>query len=441
MTPLRLTVPLALVVLVASAAVAAAALPGVASVAGVVAAAAIALALLVLLPRRRGSRGANRSAADLPPGDDEREDAPPSASGGATRLSPAAAALIGLLDTLAEGVFLLSSDLTVLAANEAAARITGTPTVEMRGRTLIRATMDHELVRAAREASGQSREVERADGHVLRIVAAPIAAGRVSTILVVEDRAELSRAQRARTDLVANVSHELRTPLAAARALAETLESGVEDSQARARFGHRLVVELDRLEGIVGGLLRLARIESGSEQFAIERLEPAALLATAAARIAPLADGQGVRVQVDGGVGATATVAGDRARVLEVLANLLDNAVRHSPPDGVVTLLAAADEHAPWELVRFEVRDQGPGILPSERSRVFERFYTPDRARSAEGGTGLGLAIARHLVERQHGRIWVADRTPGATLCFTLPRAAISVAEEPVDDPAPASSS
>jgi two-component system phosphate regulon sensor histidine kinase PhoR len=74
--------------------------------------------------------------------------------------------------------------------------------------------------------------------------------------------------------------------------------------------------------------------------------------------------------------------------------------------------------------VRFEVRDAGPGILPAERARVFERFYTGDRARGSGGGTGLGLAIARHIIERLGGRIWVADRSPGTTICFTLPTAA-----------------
>jgi signal transduction histidine kinase len=106
--------------------------------------------------------------------------------------------------------------------------------------------------------------------------------------------------------------------------------------------------------------------------------------------------------------------------VVEVLTNLIDNAIRFSPAGGSVTIEAERSD----AMVRFSVRDQGPGILPSDRLRVFERFYTGEDARTtgaARGGTGLGLAIARHIVSRLGGEIWVSDDTPGATLCFTLP--------------------
>ena len=100
--------------------------------------------------------------------------------------------------------------------------------------------------------------------------------------------------------------------------------------------------------------------------------------------------------------------------------NLLDNAIRYSPPGGTVAVSTSRDDGK----ARVSVRDQGPGILPSDRLRVFERFYTGEDARTtgpARGGTGLGLAIARHIVSRLGGEIWVSDETPGATLCFTLP--------------------
>jgi signal transduction histidine kinase len=119
-------------------------------------------------------------------------------------------------------------------------------------------------------------------------------------------------------------------------------------------------------------------------------------------------------------------VLGDRERVLEVLANLLDNAFKHTPEDSTVRLAAQSE----GDTVRFEVSDEGPGILPSDRERVFERFYTADRARTTSAGTGLGLSIARHIIDRLGGRIWVDDRTPGATLCFTLPIAPAPAASE-----------
>ena len=154
-----------------------------------------------------------------------------------------------------------------------------------------------------------------------------------------------------------------------------------------------------------------------SESMAVEALRPAELLRTAVERIEPLVEARGAHVawacEED-----LPEIAGDRARVLEVLSNLLDNAAKFAPAGSAVRAWAERDASG---LVRFEVRDAGPGILPGDRARVFERFYTGDRARGSGGGTGLGLAIARHIIGRLGGRIWVADRSPGTTICFTLP--------------------
>jgi two-component system phosphate regulon sensor histidine kinase PhoR len=216
------------------------------------------------------------------------------------------------------------------------------------------------------------------------------------------------------------MSHELRTPIAAARALTETLQSGVDDEADRARFLAQLGEEVGRLGEMVERLLRLSRLESGAEPFSTEALEPEALLVTAASRIEPLARQRSIRIELQPVT--TASVRGDHDRVLEVLSNLLDNALRHAPEGSTIRLVAQSVRDEPG-MVRFEVDDDGPGILPTDRERVFERFYTADRSRAAGEGAGLGLAIARHIVQRLGGRIWVADRTPGATLCFTLPLA------------------
>ena len=168
--------------------------------------------------------------------------------------------------------------------------------------------------------------------------------------------------------------------------------------------------EIDRLGRIVDRLLRLSRLEAAEESFEVDLLDCAAVLEEAAARIAPLAAARGVQIEV---AAVPLALRADRERLLEVLSNLLDNALRASPPDGAVTLHARGE----GDDVRIEVSDEGAGILPSERDRIFERFYTGDAARAAGAtGTGLGLAIARHIVRRLGGRIWVADRGP-APLC------------------------
>ena len=333
-------------------------------------------------------------------------------------VEPAAIEFAHLIEPLAEGVLLLDERRAVIAVNAAAARILGRPTDVMLGSSLIVALRDHDLAEIVRAATGEPTPVHvSSSAHDVVATASAVEAGPVRTLLVLEDVTELARARRARADLVANMSHELRTPVAAARAIAETLQAGVDEPEEAARFHDRLVDEIGRLGAMVDRLLRLSRLESGSESMAVEALRPADLLRTASERIEPLVEARGAHIEwaceED-----LPSVAGDQARVLEVLSNLLDNAAKFAPPGSAVSAWAECDTA---NLVRFEVRDAGPGILPAERARVFERFYTGDRARGSGGGTGLGLAIARHIVERLGGRIWVADHSPGTTICFTLP--------------------
>ncbi|MGE0227894.1 MAG: sensor histidine kinase [Dehalococcoidia bacterium] len=343
---------------------------------------------------------------------DERElrvESPPS--------TPARAHLAQAVATLSAGVVALDGDRSVVVANAAAERILDRPPASMTGASLVQAVRDHDLARVAREASGVPVEVHLSGaGRDVVVTATSIDLDDVRTVLTIEDVTELHRAQRARSELVANVSHELRTPIAAARALAETLEAGVAEPEERERFHHRLVAEIDRLGAIVQRLLWLARVESGAETFTIAPIDANDLLREAASRIGPLAASRDVRIDVLPGPGVD-TVLGDRERVLEVLSNLLDNAVRHSPHGGAVHLTTTREA----EQVRFQVADEGPGIPLADRTRVFERFYTGDRARGP-GGSGLGLAIARHIIQRLGGRIWIEERpAPGAVLCFTLP--------------------
>jgi two-component system phosphate regulon sensor histidine kinase PhoR len=326
-----------------------------------------------------------------------------------------------LIGPLNEGVILLDKELTVLAVNPAAAAIAGRPIESMIRVSLIQAVRDYHLVELARDASGQ-RAALHLSGPERDVVATAtsVESGDARVLMCIEDVTALLRARRARSELVANVSHELRTPIAAARALAETLQAGVDEPDGRDRFLARLAEELERLGNIVQRLLRLARLESGAETFAVEVLDAHALLDQAASRMAPLAEQRHIQVEVvpadDGGL----YVHADRERTLEVLSNLLDNAVRHSPDGATVELRVRPD----GGLVRFEVADHGPGIPPVDRERIFERFYTGDRSRTPGAGSGLGLAIARHIVQQLGGRIWVADRAiPGAAICFTLPAA------------------
>ena len=215
---------------------------------------------------------------------------------------------------------------------------------------------------------------------------------------------ELEQVERMRRDLVANVSHELRTPISALQAVLENLIDGVEEPDpVTFTTMHEQVRRLGRL---VSQLLDLSRLESGAVplQRINFRLED---LLQQAVRESKL-HSHNVHLTVDVRP-PDLSADGDPERVHQVVANLIENAVRHSPADAEVSVSAYGDEHR----VTIEVADEGPGIPQNEASRVFERFYRADAARSStQGGTGLGLAIARWIVDLHGGEIRVESREP-----------------------------
>jgi signal transduction histidine kinase len=229
--------------------------------------------------------------------------------------------------------------------------------------------------------------------------------------------AELEATDRMRRDLVANVSHELRTPITALQARLENLVDGVEAADPDTL--DTMLAQVERLGRLVTQLLDLSRLESGAvpldrQEFAIE---PVLVHAVRESRLhAPEVE---MTVQVE----PTSLAAdGDPERVHQVVANLLENAVRHSPQGGAVRVRAQRGERG----VRIEVLDDGPGIPDDEAIRVFERFYRSDPARATkDGGAGLGLAIAQWIVELHGGEIHPERREPhGCRMVVTIPAAA-----------------
>ncbi|MDQ3897972.1 MAG: ATP-binding protein [Actinomycetota bacterium] len=228
--------------------------------------------------------------------------------------------------------------------------------------------------------------------------------------------AQLGEVDRVRRELVANVSHELRTPISALQAVLENLVDGVEPADAETL--RTMLRQVERLGTLVTQLLDLSRLESGAVPLRRQSFDLRPLLEDAADETRLRATDVEVAVTVDP-PGATAD--GDPERVHQVVANLLDNAVRHSPPGGTVQVRASRSRAG----VTIEVADEGPGISEEERHKVFERFYRADSARSSEdGGAGLGLAIARWIVDLHGGDIRVEDRRPhGCRMVVVLPAA------------------
>lgn len=327
-----------------------------------------------------------------------------------------------LVDLVGTGVLRVAEDLTVVSANETAARLLARRAAGLPGRSVMEAFTDHRLEEIARTAlrtgaAAGELTMRTADAPTLLVRAQRTPAG--DAWLVLEDVSELRRLQRIRTEFIDNIAHELRTPLTTVSLLAETL--ALEADQLPPRTAERIVkieVETGHLVQMVNELLDLSKIESGSTALVLADVDLARLATATAQRLSLFAERQGVRLVIDA-EGSVPLVRGDGERLGQALLNLLHNAVKFSPTGAEVVVHVVSREH---EAV-VAVLDHGPGIPRATLPRVFERFYKGDRARTrGVGGTGLGLSIARHVVEAHGGRIWVeSEEGVGSTFAFALP--------------------
>jgi two-component system phosphate regulon sensor histidine kinase PhoR len=358
-----------------------------------------------------------------------------------------------LADLVGVGIVRLSDDLRVEIANTAAHVFLRREPDSMLGRTAIEALGDHRveaIARGAREAGWASDEVTLTDREPGGIGSTLVVRARRSPILgvwlVLEDVAELRRLQRIRAEFIDNLSHELRTPITTVGLLVESLTRDAElaaetgtpvPGRMRERIG-KLEVETGNIAQMVAELLDLARIESGGRQLHLDDVDLGRIAAESAERLRPFAERQGVtlHVMVDPDL---PPVRGEAARLAQVFANLVHNAVKFSPSGTEVRVgvrresdgspNTARPRSAGRAMLVASVSDDGPGVAGADQPRIFERFYKADRTRSGGGGTGLGLAIARHIVEGHGGVIHVESQEGrGATFTFTIP-----VSDAPAD--------
>jgi signal transduction histidine kinase len=227
---------------------------------------------------------------------------------------------------------------------------------------------------------------------------------------------QLGEVDRLRRDLVANASHELRTPLGALRVRLENMVDGVEPADGAALAD--ALAQVERLGDLVEQLLDLSKLESGAVPLELSQVRADELLEDVVAEWGEHANARGVRIVLEPATD-DLVLRVDAQRMRQVLANLVANAIRHSPVRGSVHLSARAESAT----AHLEIADEGPGITADDLERVFERFYRSDRARSADaGGAGLGLAIARWIVELHGGTIHAAQAEPrGCRMIVELP--------------------
>ncbi|GAA3889635.1 ATP-binding protein [Saccharothrix violaceirubra] len=245
------------------------------------------------------------------------------------------------------------------------------------------------------------------------------------------DESDAVRLEATRRDFVANVSHELKTPVGALALLAEAVLDASDDQEEVRRFSAKIMQEATRLGTLVTELIALSRLQGAEKLPELNRVDVDVVISEALGRSRLAAEAVDIEITTDdpSGLG----VEGDRTLLVTALSNLLDNAVAYSPPGSPVSV--SRREVAGF--VEIAVTDRGIGIAEDQQTRVFERFYRVDKARSrANGGTGLGLAIVKHIAANHGGEVKLWS-LPGTGSTFTLRIPAHQTGEGHTADPSP----
>jgi signal transduction histidine kinase len=221
--------------------------------------------------------------------------------------------------------------------------------------------------------------------------------------------------ERARRTLFAAVSHDLRTPITALQLLANAIDDEVVDAETRREYAARMSTHVRALGALIDDLFELTRLESGELTWTMQQVRLDELLRETVDAMRPAADAGAVAVRAQLNGDLTAARANPE-QIQRVLFNLIQNAIRHTPPDGSVTVSAETVADG----IEVEVADSGTGIAAEHRERIFDPFYRADPSRR-DTGAGLGLAISRAIVEAHGGRIWLEDAAVGTRVRFRLP--------------------
>ena len=341
-----------------------------------------------------------------------------------------------VLAHMSDGVTLVDREGRVVHANRSAAAVLGAAVAPPSGTPLSSFARSPELDAIVQEARASAQVIERdlrlwAPHQRLVRATATRLPGRDGggVLLVLHDLTELERLHRVRQDFVANVSHELKTPLTSVRGYAETLlDGGLEDVSRREEFVRVIRDQAKRLQDLVEDLLSLAQLERPDAHLEKTRFDLRQAAEQQVMDLQDRASRAGLSLTLE--PGPPTFVQADRGRVDQVLANLLDNALKYTER-GSITVSIGVDHGASDEVIAgeprvwCEVHDTGAGISQEHLGRIFERFYRVDDARSRErGGTGLGLSIVKHIVTLHHGDVSVRSAPGrGSTFRFELPAA------------------
>jgi two-component system phosphate regulon sensor histidine kinase PhoR len=331
-----------------------------------------------------------------------------------------------LFNSMLEGLLLLDRNRKIYLVNRAFKNLFGLKT-ELRGKTIVEALRLHELdeliqrVEAEQQVLDYEIKLPDLNERWLQVNAAIITNStgeRDGTILVFRDLTRLKQLERTREEFVANVSHELRTPLSLIKGYVETLLDGARDNpEVAERFLKIIERNANRLDLLIQDLLTISALESEQIKLNLQSVNLHALVEKVLTDLNAKAENKNVQLVNEL---PELTANGDANRLDQVLANLVDNAIKYGHANGQVRI--GGNQLADGKLEIF-VRDDGPGIPPESINRVFERFYRVDKARSRDqGGTGLGLSIVKHIVHAHGGEVRCeSELGQGATFFFTVP--------------------
>ena len=327
------------------------------------------------------------------------------------------------LDTLflhmTDGVISFSGDGSILTCNPSASRMLGREVSFYDYDALFGQELPLQKVMSLQRPNFASRELTVGE-RILELYLAPVSEGEDGGVMaVMHDVTAQRKNEEMRKEFVANVSHELRTPLTNIRSYAETLtgNAGELPLEMEQKFLGVILNESDRMTHIVQDLLTLSRFDSGRSELKLAPFPFGDAVQDVYNAILMEAQRHGHTVELQRAE-AIPEILGDRERVLQVMMNVVSNAIKYTPDGGRIRI--SAGKRGPW--VWMEVEDNGIGIPQEDRGRIFERFYRVDKARSREsGGTGLGLSIAKEIVDRHEGALELVDRPgPGLTVRLAL---------------------
>ncbi|HUX12775.1 MAG TPA: ATP-binding protein [Spirochaetia bacterium] len=336
--------------------------------------------------------------------------------------------LSAILQSMVEGVIVLDDELRVRSINRSAAAMFDGPDTDLCGKTLLQALRTTDLsdfaerVHAARAPLEENITLYRDGVRYLQVHGITLSlqsAGPGGVLLVLNDITRMKQLEQIRKDFVSNVSHELKTPVTSIKGFVETLIDGAMEDRERAGHFLRIILkQTDRIHDIIEDLLSLARLEQNESPIQTKRCDVSQILGASADNCRIVAHDKAIEIRQ--------TISGEReiicnaSLVEQAVTNLIDNAIKYSPSGTEVTVAVTnRPDH-----VSISVIDQGQGIPDRDLSRIFERFYRVDRARTRDiGGTGLGLAIVKHIAIAHGGEVEVISQLgKGSTFTLSLPQ-------------------